>query len=170
MAACMKEVDAERLLRQTSSPPTARLVQTPSSAPIDRGGWRVVSADGSLSRLTPAPAAREESPPPVAAAAASSRKNLAMPVGVPKLSQILPPDGRPSLPTGLVSSRAAVTLEPAVVESIRRPAEPPIPLQAAGGCRDIDLQLARVIEVWTRLPENIRAAAMAMIDTVADEG
>lgn len=41
-----------------------------------------------------------------------------------------------------------------------------LPPRAGGRCREIDSQLARIIELWPELPRGVQAAMVAMIETV----
>ena len=162
MTAYPEIADVERVFRQTA----------PQSAPFPAGNdtdfgdrdvadcdvgpiWRVVAADGSTSAINPPSKGLSEQP--------------LDPQPTPSLDAIISEPSRAShgnipMPAPAADCSKIPLADPTAWPS--RPARAVLPPQTSARCRDIDSRLSRIIDAWPELPEAIRVAMMAMIDTV----
>lgn len=177
-----EKVDLEQILGQAILPRTDPSVRTLPTAAMGARPWRVVAADGSTKVFDLAsPADRPDNDEPVGNARAPIR---------PQLSEMLPAGAEQSSPGGGQGGRIAEarSLDAATVlaaggdsglgrggpsEAVATTsnyclAKPVMPPQVSAGCRDIDSQLARIINLWPQLPRSIQAAMLAMIEVARE--
>lgn len=166
MTAYLGKVDVERMFRQMASQPAAQPTRTSTAAEAGSGPWRVVGVDGSTSAFDPVGQVDDccQRQP------VSTGRDIAMPTAVPKLSEMIEADAKLSLSNVPERGHAVLAPKPGVGVSNHRPAKSLIPPQVSGRCRDIDSQLARIIDVWPKLPRSIRQAMLAMIEAAKEEG
>ncbi len=174
---------------QTTRPPTPDEAARP---------WRVVSADGATTDFDPEATEKVDYQRAVsgmemitALAPTPVGRNIAMPSAVPELSQWLQTGEAASAGDSFGWTRASATTSLGAVTVVDRedgqrasgpqpnrsgqmPREAPptvgfVSGQAAHqGCREVDAQLARVIETWPNLPGNARTAVLALVEAAKD--
>lgn len=178
MTAYPEKVNLERVFQRMGPRPPVPQSAASSAAEFDSGPWRVVAADGSTSVFDPAEAQPGD----------DAGQDVPMPSATIDLSEVLGAEGRRGVDELLGRGPAASAPKPGAVVVLdsagRRPARQPnalaglpnppplksvIPPQVSPRCRDIDSHLARIIDVWPRLPRGIKAAILAMIETVRQD-
>ncbi len=171
-----------------------RIARLPVTDPVGHP-WRVLSADGSTRVCEPASGdgpLRAVAGLEVLAAVTSTptKRNIAMPAAEPELSALS--DSDPEATPGEVFQWRRTISSPnlgavVVVDSSgdRQPSRPapraaaegppdqdlqisPSPAQAPRSCREVDSQLARIIDLLPKLPGNARVVVLAMIEAAKD--
>ena len=182
MAPQREKVDLEQILGQAILPRANPSVRTLPTAAIGTVPWRLVAADGSTKVFDLAsPADRPDNAEPVG--------NAQVPIR-PQLPEMLAAGAEQSPPGGGQGGRIAEARSPdparvlatggecvlgrggpskaVATTSNHCLAKPIMPPQVSAGCRDIDSQLARIINLWPELPQSIQAAMLAMIEVARE--
>ncbi len=169
MNAYPKRDDVERMFQPMAPSPGA----TPDALEMAGRPWRVVGADGSTRSFDPDGPGKFLADPlgdPLGDhQPAAGGPNVEMPVSTPAADEMLRAAGNVGLCDTPDWKRVESDPAPHVTMQNRRSANSPLPPQASGRCRDVDSQLARIIDVWPALPRPIRMAMLAMIETVKGE-
>jgi len=182
MTAYPEKVDLNQVFRQIEPAQTSQAPHSPPAGKPSPGPWRVISADDPVGDVDPPvpddhfseyDAVRPANPP-----LQRPSSELLLSDGWPEASvelRLCRPERTPSLgavrvvePACDAKPRRTASPQPAGT-SKPLPSPPAIPPQVSARCRDIDSQLARIIGVWHKLPQAIRAAMLAMIETLEED-
>ncbi len=179
MTAYSEKDDPEAMLRRMAPPVIEESPRQTAPDAAVKSLWDVVAADDSTSDLE-APSEKDRCTARELEAGrdvASPGRNIGMPIAVPKLPKTLyaatnPKTAVRKLRAGTVVSsgrHAGYSRTPPSAASLampsRHPAPAVIPPQVPGRCREIDSRLARIIGAWGELPQSIRQALVAMIES-----
>ena len=188
MTAQPEEVDVERVLGQATLPQTYLSAESLPIAEVATSLWRVVAADGSTRVFDLAlPTDRPHDHQPAGDAETPVRPQSSDTFAAGMLEadtqQRFSGEGQPGLIADARRLDAAVALDAGgqcapgetkrsgsvaarVSEELADPflSQPAVAPRVTARCRYIDPQLARIIDLWSQLPQGVQAAMLAMTE------